>query len=504
MKKKPFSRKTAVLLVMALMCQQVPVQAAKIARVKFSVSDCILSKEDSRNLNVQGMDERSGKYQSRNKKIVTVSKNGIIRAKKAGETQVVWTKGKKKLICSVVVVKKPAVSKPEVTVKEGSSEQVSVKMFGNKGLKVSWKSADPGIALVKGGTITGVAEGMVQVTAKVTGYTKTYLENITVIVEKASEEAAADPVSPMAPVLPGDFIPEDWTGNQQEMNMETPGAVEVPDDGEIDHVNPTVPVPTEPSDPPSVPTGGSVNMVPGVDSMPGHTEEGGTGTENSSSGNAGTPVTGSTTPPPAPDAGNQGNGQLGGNQTGAGSSVTGTEGESDMTQKPDAGNTGDSGNAGDAENTGSAGNTGNSESTGDKAPDEENKQPGESESSQTMAEQVLEIVNQEREKQGLSALTLDVKLTACAELRAEELKEVFLHERPDGTSCFSVLDENNVMYFTCGENIAYGYRTAQSVMNGWMNSAGHRANILNEDFGKIGVGYFKDGGNTYWVQMFTD
>ena len=61
-----------------------------------------------------------------------------------------------------------------------------------------------------------------------------------------------------------------------------------------------------------------------------------------------------------------------------------------------------------------------------------------------------------------------------------------------------------ISYRYAGENIAKGYRSAESVMNGWMNSSGHRANILNVNFGKIGVGYVETNGTTYWTQMFTD
>ncbi len=61
-----------------------------------------------------------------------------------------------------------------------------------------------------------------------------------------------------------------------------------------------------------------------------------------------------------------------------------------------------------------------------------------------------------------------------------------------------------IKYRTAGENIAKNYFSAQSVMNGWMNSSGHKANILNPSFGKIGVGYVNINGTTYWTQMFTD
>ena len=76
--------------------------------------------------------------------------------------------------------------------------------------------------------------------------------------------------------------------------------------------------------------------------------------------------------------------------------------------------------------------------------------------------------------------------------------------RPDGRSCFTVLAETKISYRTCGENIAAGQTTPQEVVKGWMNSEGHRKNILNGSFTKLGVGYVKasTGYKYYWTQMF--
>lgn len=114
--------------------------------------------------------------------------------------------------------------------------------------------------------------------------------------------------------------------------------------------------------------------------------------------------------------------------------------------------------------------------------------------------QVRTLVNEERAKNGLSAVTMTDQLQKAADARAKEIVQSFSHTRPDGSSCFTVLNEYNISYQICGENIAYGYKTAASVMHGWMNSPGHRANILNESFGKIGIGEY----NGNWVQLFTD
>lgn len=119
------------------------------------------------------------------------------------------------------------------------------------------------------------------------------------------------------------------------------------------------------------------------------------------------------------------------------------------------------------------------------------------------AKRVVELVNKEREKAGLKALSIDKKTTAAANVRAREIKQSFSHTRPNGSSFSSALKEQGVSYRGSGENIAWGQKTPEQVMEGWMNSAGHRANILNEKFTSIGVGYYQDAsGVNYWTQLF--
>lgn len=120
------------------------------------------------------------------------------------------------------------------------------------------------------------------------------------------------------------------------------------------------------------------------------------------------------------------------------------------------------------------------------------------------AEQVVKLVNVERAKAGLPALTMQTDITSAANVRAKEIKQSFSHTRPNGSSFNSVLKEQGVSYRGAGENIAYGQKTPEQVMEGWMNSSGHRANILNANFKNIGVGYYQDErGVNYWVQLFT-
>lgn len=116
--------------------------------------------------------------------------------------------------------------------------------------------------------------------------------------------------------------------------------------------------------------------------------------------------------------------------------------------------------------------------------------------------QVLQLVNQERASRGLQPLTLDAKASAAAQVRATECARSFSHTRPDGRSCFTALKDGGVSYRRAGENIAYGQRTPSAVMTDWMNSSGHRANILNSNYTSIGIGYTVINGTPYWAQFF--
>jgi uncharacterized protein YkwD len=121
------------------------------------------------------------------------------------------------------------------------------------------------------------------------------------------------------------------------------------------------------------------------------------------------------------------------------------------------------------------------------------------------AAQVLQLVNKERAKEGLSALTTNNTITAAGNVRAKEIVQSFSHTRPNGSSPFTALSEAGITYRAAGENIAYGQRTPQEVVTGWMNSPGHRANIMNPSFGKVGIGVYKDSNGTiYWTQLFTN
>ncbi|NLZ81427.1 MAG: hypothetical protein GX913_06480 [Clostridiales bacterium] len=116
--------------------------------------------------------------------------------------------------------------------------------------------------------------------------------------------------------------------------------------------------------------------------------------------------------------------------------------------------------------------------------------------------EVIRLVNKEGVAQGLSALGTDSKLTQAARIRAKEIVNLFDHKRPTGESFFTVFTEANLSVRMGGENIAEGYSSPDQVMTGWMNSSGHRENILKSGYEKIGVACFELNGREYWVQLF--
>lgn len=118
------------------------------------------------------------------------------------------------------------------------------------------------------------------------------------------------------------------------------------------------------------------------------------------------------------------------------------------------------------------------------------------------AQRVAALVNQARAANGLTPLRYSDRLSEAALVRAREIPSLFSHTRPNGTSCFTAISEAGIAYRTAGENIAYGQRSADEVMEAWMNSSGHRANILGKDFAYIGVGVVYENGTYYWTQFF--
>ena len=116
--------------------------------------------------------------------------------------------------------------------------------------------------------------------------------------------------------------------------------------------------------------------------------------------------------------------------------------------------------------------------------------------------EVVRLVNEERRSNGLSELAYDWQLSRVARYKSQDMKDnsYFSHTSPTYGSPFQMMKSFGISYKSAGENIARGQATPRDVVNAWMNSSGHRANILNSSFTHIGVGYVADG--KYWTQMF--
>jgi len=122
-----------------------------------------------------------------------------------------------------------------------------------------------------------------------------------------------------------------------------------------------------------------------------------------------------------------------------------------------------------------------------------------------LEKQVVTIVNQERAKNGLAPLKENWQLSRVARYKSEDMrdKNYFSHTSPTYGSPFDMMKNFGIKYMAAGENIAMGQQTPTAVMTAWMNSAGHKANILNSNFTEIGVGVAKDkNGTIYWTQQF--
>ena len=117
-------------------------------------------------------------------------------------------------------------------------------------------------------------------------------------------------------------------------------------------------------------------------------------------------------------------------------------------------------------------------------------------------QEVIRLVNEIRAQNGLSALTYNWELSRVARYKSQDMVDnrYFSHTSPTYGTPFQMIRSFGLSYRSAGENIAYGQRTPQAVVNAWMNSSGHRANILSRSYTQIGVGYVANG--HYWTQMF--
>ena len=113
---------------------------------------------------------------------------------------------------------------------------------------------------------------------------------------------------------------------------------------------------------------------------------------------------------------------------------------------------------------------------------------------------VVDLVNEERAKENIPPVSLNRAATNAAQVRAQEATKAFSHTRPNGTKCFTALAEADISYQAAGENLAGRIKTPEKVVDAWMNSPGHRKNIMNPKYSQIGVGYVSSG--NYWSQFF--
>ena len=128
--------------------------------------------------------------------------------------------------------------------------------------------------------------------------------------------------------------------------------------------------------------------------------------------------------------------------------------------------------------------------------------PGKDATADAYEAEVIRLVNEIRVQNGLSPLKTNWELSRVARYKSQDMvdQHYFSHTSPTYGSPFQMMKSFGISYRTAGENIAYGQRTPQEVVNAWMNSSGHRANILNSSYTQIGVGYVANG--NYWTQMF--
>ncbi len=135
-------------------------------------------------------------------------------------------------------------------------------------------------------------------------------------------------------------------------------------------------------------------------------------------------------------------------------------------------------------------------------PTTEQEKPSTSYEVSAFEQKVVELTNAERAKQGLKPLTLDVELSKVARIKSQDMKDknYFDHNSPTYGSPFDMMKQFGISYKSAGENIAQGQQSPEAVVQAWMNSQGHRENIMNASYTHIGIGHVAD--NNYWTQMF--
>ncbi|KPI50347.1 sporulation protein [Clostridioides difficile] len=177
---------------------------------------------------------------------------------------------------------------------------------------------------------------------------------------------------------------------------------------------------------------------------------------------------------------------------------------SGSTDKPEDNNNSES-NKPEDNNSGSTNKPEDNNNSESNKPEDDNNSGSTNGNFSAYQKEVVDLVNIERSKAGLNPLTLDSSVSNVATKKSQDMidNNYFSHNSPTYGSPFDMLKKFGISYKTAGENIAMGQKTPKEVVNAWMNSEGHRKNILNPNFSKIGVGVAqKSGGSLYWTQIF--
>lgn len=166
-------------------------------------------------------------------------------------------------------------------------------------------------------------------------------------------------------------------------------------------------------------------------------------------------------------------------------------------------NCGTSGNLNGNSNSSNSNNNGNNSNNNNNNNNNSNSNSNNSSGNHSILsieQQVLDLVNSARAKEGLNPLQLDIEVSNVARKKSEDMhsKNYFSHTSPTYGTPFDMLKQFGITYKSAGENIARGQRTAEAVVNAWLNSEGHRRNILSPNFTHIGIGFH----NNYWTQLF--
>ncbi|MCC0639379.1 MULTISPECIES: CAP domain-containing protein [unclassified Clostridioides] len=178
---------------------------------------------------------------------------------------------------------------------------------------------------------------------------------------------------------------------------------------------------------------------------------------------------------------------------------------SDSNNKPEDNNNSESNKPEDNNNSDSNNKPEDNNNSESNKPEDNNNSGSTTGNFSAYQKEVVDLVNVERSKAGLNPLTLDADVSNVATKKSQDMidNNYFAHNSPTYGSPFDMLKKFGISYKTAGENIAMGQKTPKEVVNAWMNSEGHRKNILNPNYSKIGVGVAqKSGGSIYWTQIF--